>query len=113
MSMTEQEARRLVAAEYERDGHSHAGRVLRWGLRSLPYGDRIAIRALMGERPAMAEQSLRSITKDAIADFCACHGFPVPELTEERVGQQVRFSGTAPDGRRFALAYELDREAKP
>lgn len=50
------------------------------------------------------EQGLRAAALKSIERFCEVEGFPVPQLVETRV---VKFVGKAPDGREFALGYEV------
>lgn len=56
--MKEEQARALIAAQFEADGHAHHRRVKHWPLDALPYSDRIAIRALMAlpERPLREDE---------------------------------------------------------
>lgn len=60
-----------------------------------------------------AEIDLRAFTLAAIDRFCEVNGFPTPPLNEKRVQGCVRFMGAAPDGRRFALAYQVDKDPRP
>lgn len=60
-----------------------------------------------------SEETLRAAAMDAIARFCELQGFPVPELNEQLQGRIVRFVGRSPEGREFAIGYELPPPPDP
>lgn len=54
------------------------------------------------------EDMARAATLDGMDRFAKVNGFEPGPLRETRRADRVEFRGTAPDGREYGLAYEID-----
>lgn len=58
------------------------------------------------------EADRRAAAVHVVHKFCATEGLPLPpHVRERRLDDRVEFIGTAPDGRQYGIAYELERKA--